>query len=73
MNALAAFFRRHWRMSVRAIGRALDELMAVLAAGFIGFFVMLAYIAGGLILRLRRDVSRPAADPLRSVSFCGIC
>ena len=34
---------------MRAIGRALDELIGVLAAGFIGFFVMLAYIAGGLI------------------------
>lgn len=34
---------------MRAIGRALDELIGVLAAGFVGFFVMLAYITGGLI------------------------
>jgi len=34
---------------MRAIGRALDELTGVLAGGFVGFFVMLAYIAGGLI------------------------
>ena len=36
-------------MTIRTIGRALDELMGVLAAGFVGFFVMLAYMAGGLI------------------------
>jgi len=34
---------------VHTLGRALDELIGVLAAGFVGFFVMLAYIAGGLI------------------------
>ena len=34
---------------MRAIGRVLNELVGVLAAGFVGFFVMLAYIAGGLI------------------------
>jgi len=36
-------------MTMRAIGRALYELMGVLVAGIVGFFVMLAYIAGGLI------------------------
>jgi len=36
-------------MTVRAIGRTLDELMGVLAAGFVGFFVMLAYVVGSLI------------------------
>ena len=36
-------------MTIRTIGRALDELVGVLAAGFIGFFVMLACIAGGLL------------------------
>jgi len=36
-------------MTVRAIGRALNELMGVLAAGFAGFFVVLAYVAAGLI------------------------
>ena len=34
---------------MRTIGRALDELMGVLTAGFVGFFVILAYIVGGLI------------------------
>jgi hypothetical protein len=34
---------------MRAIGRALMELLGVLAAGFIGFFVVLVYMAGGLI------------------------
>jgi hypothetical protein len=29
-------------MTMRAIGRALDELIGVLTAGFVGFFVMLA-------------------------------
>jgi hypothetical protein len=35
---------------MRVIGRALAELLGVLAAGFIGFFVMLAYVAGFLLL-----------------------
>ena len=35
---------------MRTIGWALAELLAVLAAGFVGFFVMLAYVAGGLLL-----------------------
>ena len=35
---------------MRSIGRALAELLGVLAAGFLGFFVMLAYIAGFLLL-----------------------
>ena len=34
---------------MRAIGRALDEMIGVLAAGFVGFFVMLAYVVGSLI------------------------
>ena len=34
---------------MRAIEMALDELMGVLAAGFVGFFVMLACIVGSLI------------------------
>ena len=34
---------------MHAIGRALMELLSVLAAGFIGFFVVLAYMAGGLV------------------------
>ena len=34
---------------MRAIGWTLYELIGVLAAGFVGFFVMLACIAGGLI------------------------
>jgi hypothetical protein len=32
-----------------AIGRAIPELIGVLAAGFVGFFVMLAHLAGLLI------------------------
>jgi hypothetical protein len=34
---------------MRAIGRFACELLGVLAAGFVGFFVMLAYMAGFLI------------------------
>ena len=36
-------------MSVRAIRRAFGELIGMLAAGFVGFFVMLACIVGSLI------------------------
>jgi len=35
---------------MRAIGRAISELIGVLTAGFIAFFVMLAYAAGLLLL-----------------------
>jgi hypothetical protein len=35
---------------MRVIGRALAELAGVLTAGFVGFFVMLAYAAGLLLL-----------------------
>jgi hypothetical protein len=35
---------------MRAIGRAISELVGVLTAGFIAFFVMLAYAAGLLLL-----------------------
>jgi hypothetical protein len=35
---------------MRKIGRALAELLGVLTAGFVGFFVMLAYAAGFLLL-----------------------
>jgi hypothetical protein len=35
---------------MRSIGRVLAELLGVLAAGFLGFFVMLAYVAGSLLL-----------------------
>jgi len=35
---------------MRPIGRATRELLGVLAAGFIAFFVMLAYAAGLLLL-----------------------
>jgi len=35
---------------MRAIGRAIRELLGVLTAGFIAFFVMLAYAAGLLLL-----------------------
>jgi hypothetical protein len=35
---------------MRVIGRALAELLGVVAAGFVGFFVMLAYAAGLLAL-----------------------
>jgi len=36
-------------VTVRAIGQVLDELMGVLLAGFIGFYVMLVYMVGSLI------------------------
>jgi hypothetical protein len=35
---------------MRTIGRTLAELLGVLAAGFLGFSVMLAYIVGFLLL-----------------------
>jgi hypothetical protein len=35
---------------MRVIGRALAELLGVLAMGFVGFFVMLAYAVGLLLL-----------------------
>jgi len=35
---------------MRVIGRAISELVGVLTAGFIAFFVMLAYAAGLLLL-----------------------
>jgi hypothetical protein len=35
---------------MRVIGRALAELVGVLTAGFVAFFVMLAYAAGLLLL-----------------------
>jgi len=35
---------------MRAIGRAISELVGVLTAGFIAFFVMLAYAVGLLLL-----------------------
>ena len=35
---------------MRTIGRALAELLGVLAAGFLGYPVMLAYVAGFLLL-----------------------
>jgi len=35
---------------MHAIGRAISELIGVLTAGFIAFFVMLAYAAGLLLL-----------------------
>jgi len=35
---------------MRAIGRAIREFVGVLTAGFIAFFVMLAYVAGILLL-----------------------
>ena len=35
---------------MRAIGRAIRELLGVLTAGFVAFFVMLAYAAGLLLL-----------------------
>jgi hypothetical protein len=34
---------------MRSIGRALAELLGVLTAGFIGFFVMLGYLSGVLV------------------------
>jgi len=34
---------------MRSIGRALAELIGVLTAGFVGFFVMLAHMAGVVI------------------------
>ena len=37
-----------WTM--RTTGRALAELLGVLAAGFLGYPVMLAYVAGFLLL-----------------------
>ena len=35
---------------MRPIGRAISELVGVLAAGFIAFFIMLAYTAGLLLM-----------------------
>jgi hypothetical protein len=35
---------------MRTTGRALAELLGVLAAGFLGYPVMLAYVAGFLLL-----------------------
>ena len=35
---------------MRVIGRALAELVGVLTAGFVAFFVMLAFVAGLLLL-----------------------
>ena len=35
---------------MRSIVLALTELLGVLVAGFLGFFVMLAYVAGILLL-----------------------
>jgi hypothetical protein len=39
-----------WSHAMRPIGRAISELVGVLTAGFIAFFVMLAYAAGLLLL-----------------------
>lgn len=34
---------------MRPIGRALMEILGVVAAGFLGFFVVLAYMAGRVV------------------------
>ena len=44
---------------MRAIERALAELVAVLGRGFIGVFVLLAYVAGALL-----PLARPLIAPL---------